>query len=72
LDGRGEELPSFIALFRRGQLRWTIVGIICSATALTAYYCYAILPPKALVDHRRWLCRHLKPRASVLRDLAQQ
>ena len=27
-----EELPSFMALFRRGQLRWTIVGIICSAS----------------------------------------
>ena len=45
-----EELPSFMALFRRGQLRWTIVGIICSASALTAYYCSAILLPKALVD----------------------
>jgi putative MFS transporter len=45
-----EELPSFMALFHRGQLRWTIVGIICSATALTAYYCSAILLPKALVD----------------------
>jgi putative MFS transporter len=39
-----------MALFHRGQLRWTIVGIICSATALTAYYCSAILLPKALVD----------------------
>jgi putative MFS transporter len=44
------ELPSFMALFRGGQLRWTIVGIICSASALTAYYCSAILLPKALVD----------------------
>ena len=39
-----------MALFRRGQLRWTIVGIICSATALTSYYCSAILLPKALID----------------------
>jgi len=39
-----------MGLFRRGQLRWTIVGIICSATALTAYYCSAVLLPKALID----------------------
>ena len=50
LQTTGEELPSFMALFRRGQLRWTIVGIICSATALTAYYCSAVLLPKALID----------------------
>ncbi len=50
LQRTGEELPSFIALFRRGQLRWTIVGIICSATATAAYYCSAILLPKALID----------------------
>ena len=36
LQMTSEELPSFMALFRRGQLRWTIVGIICFATALTA------------------------------------
>jgi putative MFS transporter len=45
-----EELPSFTALFRPGQLRWTIVGIVCSAAAATAYYCSAILLPKALID----------------------
>ena len=45
-----ENLPSFMTLFRRGQLRWTIVGIICYTAAVTAYYCSAILLPKALVD----------------------
>jgi putative MFS transporter len=45
-----EALPPFAALFRAGQLRWTAVGIICYAAATTAYYCSAILLPKALVD----------------------
>jgi MFS family permease len=45
-----ETLPPFAALFRAGQLRWTVVGILCYAAATTAYYCSAILLPKALVD----------------------
>jgi MFS family permease len=45
-----EALPPFTALFRAGQLRWTMVGILCYASATTAYYCSAILLPKALVD----------------------
>jgi hypothetical protein len=45
-----EELPPFSALFRRGQLRWTVVGILCSIAAGTCYYASAILVPKALVD----------------------
>jgi MFS transporter, putative metabolite:H+ symporter len=45
-----EELPPFSALFRLGQLRWTIVGILCSIAAGTCYYAAAILVPKALVD----------------------
>jgi MFS family permease len=45
-----EALPPFTALFRAGQLRWTVVGIACYAAATTAYYCSAILLPKALVD----------------------
>src|ERR1700733_4635003 len=45
-----EELPPFVALFRPGQLRWTVVGIVCSVSASTAYYTCAILLPKALVD----------------------
>jgi putative MFS transporter len=43
-------MPPFMALFRRGQLRWTIVGILSGVSASTAYYTCAILLPKALVD----------------------
>ena len=45
-----EALPPFGALFARGQRQWTIVGIVLYAAATTAYYCSAILLPKALVD----------------------
>ncbi len=45
-----EALPPFSALFGRGQLQWTLVGIVLYAAATTAYYCSAILLPKALVD----------------------
>lgn len=45
-----EALPPYRALFARGQVRWTVVGIVCYAAATTAYYCSAILLPKALVD----------------------
>ena len=45
-----EPLPPFAALFRPGQLRWTVVGILCGTSAGTAYYCCSILLPKALVD----------------------
>ena len=45
-----ERLAPFTALFGRGQLRWTVVGILCSTAAATAYYCSAILLPKALID----------------------
>jgi MFS family permease len=50
LDVRQEALPPFSALFGRGQLRWTVVGTLIYASATTAYYCSAILLPKALVD----------------------
>lgn len=50
LAGAREALPPFGALFRAGQLRWTVVGIVCYGAATTAYYCSAILLPKALVD----------------------
>lgn len=43
-------LPSFMALFRPGQLRWTTVGILSGVSASMAYYTCAILLPKALVD----------------------
>jgi MFS family permease len=45
-----EALPPFAALFAASQLRWTVVGILCYTAATTAYYCSAILLPKALVD----------------------
>lgn len=45
-----EPLPLFKALFAEGQLRWTVIGIVIYASATTAYYCSAILLPKALVD----------------------
>ena len=45
-----EALPPFTALFRAGQLRWTVVGILSGVSASTAYYTCAILLPKALVD----------------------
>ena len=45
-----EELPPFAALFRPGQLRWTVVGIFAGVSAGCAYYTCAILLPKALVD----------------------
>ena len=45
-----EELPSFTALFHRGQLRWTVVGILCLVCAQVSFYTISILLPKALVD----------------------
>jgi putative MFS transporter len=45
-----EPLPPIKALFCPGQLRWTLIGTACFAVATTAYYCSAILLPKALVD----------------------
>jgi MFS family permease len=45
-----EQLPPYWALFRRGQLRWTTVGILSGVCAGTAYFLIAVLLPKALVD----------------------
>jgi putative MFS transporter len=45
-----QALPKFSALFRAGQWRWTLVGILCGMSAACAYYTCAILLPKALVD----------------------
>jgi MFS family permease len=45
-----EQLPPFSALFKAGQLRWTVVGILCGLCGSSCYYCAAILLPKALVD----------------------
>jgi MFS family permease len=45
-----EDLPPFSALFASGQLRWTVVGVLTSICAGSAYYLIAILLPKALID----------------------
>jgi MFS family permease len=45
-----EELPPYWALFRAGQLRWTIVGILSGVCAGTAYFLVSVLLPKALID----------------------
>ncbi len=45
-----EKLPPFWALFRRGQLRWTIVGILSLVCAQVSYFTISVLLPKALVD----------------------
>ena len=47
---RREQLPPYWALFRRGQLRWTTVGILSGVCAGTAYFLISVLLPKALVD----------------------
>src|SRR5262249_49416731 len=45
-----EVLPPIQALFGPGRLRWPLIGTACFAAAGTAYYCSAILLPKALID----------------------
>ena len=45
-----ERLPPYWALFRPGQLRWTVVGILSSMFAGIAALLIHILLPKALVD----------------------
>jgi MFS family permease len=45
-----EQLPPYWALFRPGQLRWTVVGILSSVCAGIAALLIHILLPKALVD----------------------
>ena len=49
-DQRPEPLPPFTALFRRGQLRWTVVGILCLICAQVSYFAISVLLPKALID----------------------
>jgi len=43
-------LPPYWAIFARGQLRWTVVGILAGVCAGTAYFLISVLLPKALVD----------------------
>ena len=45
-----EPLPPYWALFAKGQLRWTTVGILSSVCAGTAFQLINNLLPKALVD----------------------
>ena len=45
-----ERLPPYWALFGRGQLRWTTVGILSGVCAGTAGFLIHVLLPKALVD----------------------
>jgi MFS family permease len=45
-----EPLPPFTALFRRGQLRWTVVGILSLICAQVSYFAISVLLPKALID----------------------
>ena len=45
-----EELPPYRALFRRGQLRWTAIGISSYVFRSTAFFLISLLLPKALVD----------------------
>jgi MFS family permease len=45
-----EPLPPYWALFAKGQLRWTTVGILSGVCAGTAFNLINTLLPKALVD----------------------
>jgi MFS transporter, putative metabolite:H+ symporter len=45
-----EPLPPFMALFRPGQLRWTVVGIVSLVCAQVSFFTISVLLPKALVD----------------------
>jgi hypothetical protein len=45
-----EPLPPYWALFRRGQLRWTVIGISSYVFQSIAFQLTSTLLPKALVD----------------------
>jgi MFS transporter, putative metabolite:H+ symporter len=45
-----ERLPPYRALFGRGQLRWTAIGISSYVFCGTAFFLISVLLPKALVD----------------------
>jgi MFS family permease len=49
-QAKREPLPPYWALFARGQLRWTTVGILAGVCAGTAFFLISVLLPKALVD----------------------
>jgi MFS transporter, putative metabolite:H+ symporter len=46
----GAHLPPFAALFRPGQLRWTVVGILSLVCAQVSFFTISVLLPKALID----------------------
>jgi MFS family permease len=50
MEAARERLPPYWALFARGQMRWTTVGILSGVCAGTAYFLISVLLPKALVD----------------------
>ncbi len=50
LHEASEKLPPYWALFAKGQLRWTTVGILSGICAGTAYFLISTLLPKALND----------------------
>jgi len=50
MEAAREQLPPYWALFARGQLRWTTVGILSGVCAGTAYFLISVLLPKALND----------------------
>jgi MFS transporter, putative metabolite:H+ symporter len=45
-----EKLPPYWALFAKGQLRWTAVGVLCSVFAGSTFFLIATLLPKALSE----------------------
>jgi MFS family permease len=45
-----EPLPPYWALFARGQIRWTAVGVFSGVFAGTAFFLISVLLPKAIVD----------------------
>ena len=49
-EAAGEQFPPYWALFAKGQLRWTTVGILSGICAGTAYFLISVLLPKALHD----------------------
>src|SRR5271169_6273506 len=49
-ETRREQLPPYWALFARGQLRWTTVGILIGICAGTCSFMIHVLLPKAMVD----------------------
>jgi MFS transporter, putative metabolite:H+ symporter len=50
VKGVREQLPPYRALFGRGQLRWTAIGISSYVFCGTAFFLISVLLPKALVD----------------------